>query len=48
MKLFVEELLRWESPGQFLMRQATPDVEISGTIIPAGALVMVRCWRVRK
>ena len=48
LKLLVDEVLRWESPGQFLMRQVTPDVEISGTIIPAGALVMVRYWRVRK
>ena len=41
LKPFVEEVLRWESPVQFLMRQATRDVKISGTVIPAGALVMV-------
>ncbi len=41
LKPFVEEVLRWESPVQFLMRQATRDVEISDTVIPAGALVMV-------
>lgn len=41
LKPFVEEVLRWESPVQFLMRQATRDVDISGTSIPAGALVMV-------
>ncbi len=41
MKPFVEEVLRWESPVQFLMRQATKDVEISGTLIPEGSLVMV-------
>ncbi|MGZ0217373.1 MAG: cytochrome P450, partial [Acidimicrobiales bacterium] len=41
LKPFVEEVLRWESPVQFLMRQATSDVEISDTVIPAGALVMV-------
>ena len=40
-KPFVEEVLRWESPVQFLMRQATRDVKISDTLIPAGALVMV-------
>ena len=40
-KPFVEEVLRWESPVQFLMRQATKDVKISDTLIPAGALVMV-------
>ena len=45
LKLLVDEVLRWESPGRFLMRQATPDVEMSGTIIPAGALVMVRSFR---
>jgi cytochrome P450 len=41
LKPFVEEVLRWESPVQFLMRQATRDVEMSGTVIPKGALVMV-------
>ena len=40
-KPFVEEVLRWESPVQFLMRQATQDVEIAGTLIPAGGLLMV-------
>ena len=40
-KPFVEEVLRWESPVQFLMRQATRDVTVSDTLIPAGALVMV-------
>ena len=40
-KPFVEEVLRWESPVQFLMRQATRDITVSDTLIPAGALVMV-------
>ena len=41
MKPFVDEVLRWESPVQFLARQATTDVELGGTTIPKGALVMV-------
>ena len=41
LKPFIEEVLRWESPVQFLARQAKKDVEISGTMIPAGSLVMV-------
>ncbi|MGI9326324.1 MAG: cytochrome P450 [Pseudomonadales bacterium] len=41
MKPFVEEVLRWESPVQFLARQATRDVEVSGTMIPKGSLVLV-------
>lgn len=41
MKRFVEEVLRWESPVQFLARQTTREVEISGTVIPADTLVLV-------
>ncbi len=39
---FIEESLRYESPVQGLFRTATQDVELSGTTIPKGALVMVR------
>ncbi len=39
---FIEESLRYESPVQGLFRTATQDVELSGTTIPQGALVMVR------
>src|SRR5262249_36081726 len=35
----VEETLRYDGPVQGLPRQATEDVEIAGTTIPAGALV---------
>jgi cytochrome P450 len=38
---WVEEVLRWESPVQFLARRATRDVELGGTIIPEGALVLI-------
>jgi len=41
MKPFVEEVLRWESPVQFLARRATRDVEIGGTVIPQGSMVLV-------
>jgi cytochrome P450 len=36
----VEEMLRWDTPVQFLVRRATQDVELAGTKIPAGATVM--------
>ncbi|HEY8120561.1 MAG TPA: cytochrome P450 [Myxococcota bacterium] len=36
----VEEVLRYDGPIQFLFRQATQDVELSGVTIPAGALVL--------
>ncbi|WP_296678850.1 cytochrome P450 [Novosphingobium sp.] len=42
MKTFVEEVLRLESPVQSLMRFCAQDIELSGTVIPAGALVNVR------
>lgn len=41
-KGFVDEALRYESPVQGLLRRATRDVEVAGTTIPAGAMVMVR------
>lgn len=36
----VEEALRFDGPIQFLVRQATQDVELAGVRIPAGAAVM--------
>ena len=42
MKTFVEEVVRLESPVQSLMRFCAHDTEISGSTIPAGALVNVR------
>ena len=41
-KVFIEEVLRLESPVQSLMRSTSQDVELSGTLIPAGSLVNVR------
>jgi cytochrome P450 len=41
-KPFTEEVLRLESPVQSLMRATTADVEMGGTVIPAGSLVNVR------
>ncbi|MBH79236.1 MAG: cytochrome [Gammaproteobacteria bacterium] len=40
-KPFIEEVLRWESPVQFLARRTTQDVELSGTLIPENSMVMV-------
>ncbi len=37
---FVEEVLRYESPTQLSFRVATQDVELAGTHIPAGSLVL--------
>ena len=39
---FIEESLRFESPVQGLARQTTRDVELAGTVIPKGAMVLVR------
>ena len=39
---FVEEVLRFESPVQGLMRRATQDVELNGVVIPEGSMVMIR------
>jgi cytochrome P450 len=36
----VEEALRYDAPVQFLFRTATRDVEIAGTTIPAGSVVL--------
>ena len=41
-KVFIEEVLRLESPVQSLMRVTANDVELSGTLIPAGSLINVR------
>ncbi|WP_205525780.1 cytochrome P450 [Pyxidicoccus trucidator] len=37
---FLEEVLRYEPPAQFAFRVAVTDVELSGTKVPAGSLVM--------
>ncbi len=37
---FVEEALRYDSPVQVLFRQATEDVEVAGTKIPKGSIVL--------
>jgi cytochrome P450 len=37
----VEEVLRYESPVQLIIRQTTREVELSGTTIPAGATVFL-------
>ncbi|WP_395844652.1 cytochrome P450 [Cystobacter fuscus] len=37
---FLEEVLRYESPSQLSFRMATRDVELAGTRIPAGSLVL--------
>jgi cytochrome P450 len=38
--LAVEEVLRFRSPGQAMLRSPTRDVDIDGKTIPAGALVL--------
>ncbi len=37
----VEEVLRYEAPGQSSLRLATEDVEVSGVTVPRGAIVVV-------
>ncbi len=37
---FVEESLRYDGPVQMLFRETTQDVELAGTKIPAGAVVL--------
>ncbi len=37
----IEEVLRYDSPVQVLARGTTRDVEVAGTLIPAGARVLV-------
>ncbi|RVQ68676.1 cytochrome P450 [Croceicoccus ponticola] len=39
---FVEEVIRFKTPTQALRRRTTRDVELSGTLIPAGSVVSVR------
>lgn len=39
--LLIQETLRWESPVQFVSREATEDLEFSGQAVPAGALLSV-------
>lgn len=41
-KVFIEEVLRLESPVQSLMRATTKDVEIAGTVIPENSLINIR------
>lgn len=36
----IEETLRYDAPVHWLPRQATQDVELSGTTVPAGAVVL--------
>jgi cytochrome P450 len=36
----IEEALRYDAPVQGLFRRATQDVEVAGTVIPEGAVVM--------
>jgi len=42
LKVFVEEVLRLESPVQSLMRNTHKDVEFNGVKIPAGSIINVR------
>ena len=42
MPVFVEEVLRLESPVQGLLREAAVDVELHGVTIPAGSVVNLR------
>jgi cytochrome P450 len=37
----IQETLRWESPVQFVSREPTQDVEISGCPVPAGGMLSV-------
>lgn len=39
--VFIEEMLRLESPGQSVQRSPTRDVEIGGVMVPKGALLLV-------
>ena len=39
--LLIQETLRWESPVQFVSREATEDLELSGQHVPAGSLLSV-------
>jgi len=37
----IEESVRYRSPFQFLFREALEDVEISGTVIPKGGMIVI-------
>jgi cytochrome P450 len=37
----LEEVLRWESPVQYVSREATRDVDLGGIVLPAGGLAML-------
>jgi len=37
----LEEVLRWESPVQYVSREATRDVDLGGCTLPAGGLAML-------
>ncbi len=37
----LEEVLRWESPVQYVSREATRDVELDGCVVPEGGLAML-------
>lgn len=37
----LEEVLRWESPVQYVSRETTRDVDLDGCVLPAGALAML-------
>ena len=39
--LLVEETLRWESPVQYVSREATQDMTVSGCAVPAGAMLSI-------
>jgi cytochrome P450 len=39
--LLVEETLRWESPVQYVSREATQETALSGCAVPAGAILSV-------
>jgi cytochrome P450 len=39
--LLIQETLRWESPVQFVSREATEDLDIRGQAVPAGSLLSV-------
>jgi len=38
---WIEETLRFDPPVQYILRTATEDVEVSGTVLPRGARVML-------
>jgi cytochrome P450 len=37
----IEESVRYRSPFQFLFREATEDVEVAGTLIPKGGMIVI-------